>query len=138
MAFEAASEGRVTAAIKHLQALIDQLEKQRADDQKWIQDNARRLDEVEAQVREQTTEAKEYAREKCSDVDGRIHTLNMVLRTELDAKVPKLLTDLKTNITETMTEKIRECTSSGHLPGAAALPPVRPACAWTPSRRRSW
>ena len=52
VAFEAASEGRLTAAIKHLQTTIDQLEKQRADDRKWLMDNARRLDQVEAQVRE--------------------------------------------------------------------------------------
>ena len=119
VAFEAASDGRLTAAIKHLEATIDQLEKQRADDRKWLMDNARRLDQVESQVREQTLEAKAYAREKCSDVDGRIQGL----RVELDAKVPKLLIDSETKITETLIEKIREATSSIHLPGAAALRP---------------
>ena len=60
----------MTASIKHLQSLIDQLEKQRADDQKWIQDNARRLDEVEAKMRDEATKVIEYVREA-------VQTLNM-------------------------------------------------------------
>ena len=82
----------MTASIKHLQSLIDQLEKQRADDQKWIHDNARRLDEVEAKMRDEATKVIDYVREA-------IQALNMTLRTELDVKVPELLTTLKKEIT---------------------------------------
>ena len=99
--FDAASEGRVTAAIKHLQETIDGLEKQRADDRKWTVESARRIDAVEAQVREQTREAMEYAREKCNDIDGRLRALDVGLRTELDDKVPKLLTILEDKIVNT-------------------------------------
>ena len=41
---------------------------------------------MEAQVREQTLEVKEYARGKCNDIDVR-------LRAELDEKIPKLVAD---------------------------------------------
>ena len=100
-ALDAASEGRVTAAVKHLQETIDSLEKQRADDRKWTVESARRIDAMEAQIREQTREAMEYAREKCNDIDGRLRALDVCFRTELDNKVPKLLTAFKDKITNT-------------------------------------
>ena len=62
------------------------MEKQRAGDRKWLTDNAQRIDMIEAQVREQTLEAKKYARDKCNDMDVR-------LRAELDEKIPKLVAD---------------------------------------------
>ena len=55
-------------AVKKLEDVIKAMEKQRADDRKWLLDNARRLDQMEAQVHEQTLEAKEYAHDKCKDV----------------------------------------------------------------------
>ena len=79
-------EGNVTEAVRKLQATIDAMEKQRAGDRKWLTDNAQRIDMIEAQVREQTLEAKKYARDKCNDIDVR-------LRAELDAKIPKLVAD---------------------------------------------
>ena len=41
---------------------------------------------MEAQVREQTLEAKEYAHGKCKDIDAR-------LRAKLDEAIPKLVAD---------------------------------------------
>ena len=83
--------------MRKLQTQIDGLEKQRADDRKWIVESARRIDSIESQVREQTREAMDYAREKCGDLDGRLRALDLGterLKTELDDKVPKLLGDL--------------------------------------------
>ena len=82
--------------MRKLQTQIDGLEKQRADDRKWIVESARRIDSIESQVREQTREAMDYAREKCGDLDGRLRALDLGterLKTELDDKVPKLLGD---------------------------------------------
>ena len=78
--------GPVADAVKKLEDVIKAMEKQRADDRKWLLDNARRLDQMEAQVREQTLEAREYARCKCNDIDVR-------LRAALDDKIPKLVAD---------------------------------------------
>ena len=74
---ERASEGMATAvsrsrsarapndtaaeAIRKLQAIVDAIEKKRADDRKWLIDNARRIDLLEAQVREQTRESMDHA-----------------------------------------------------------------------------
>ena len=74
----------MTDAVKRPEDVIKAMEKQRADDRKWLLDNARRLDQMEAQVREQTLEAKEYAHDKCKDIDAR-------LRAELDEKVFKFV-----------------------------------------------
>ena len=40
-AFPGATDGRVTAAVKLLEDAIDGMEKQRADDRRWIENNAR-------------------------------------------------------------------------------------------------
>ena len=93
------------------------MEKQRADDRKWLLDNARRLDQMEAQVLEQTLEAKENARGKCNDIDVR-------LRAELDKKIPKLVAE-----------------SLGHTRESLALGRHRPKpnCSLTwPRTRQSW
>ena len=74
----------VDETIRKLQDTIDAMEKQHTNDRKWLADNARRIDKFESQVREQTLEAKNYARAKCDEMDVR-------LRAELDEKVPKLV-----------------------------------------------
>ena len=83
----------MTDAVKMLEDVIKAIEKQRTDDRKWLIDNARRLDQMEAQVREQTLEAKEYAHDKCKDIDAR-------LRAELDEKVRKLVANSLGNTRE--------------------------------------
>ena len=87
-AFPGATDGRVTAAVKLLQDAIDSMEKQCAGDHKWIENNARRIDQIEAQVREQTREAKDFAHSKCSEVDLR-------LRAELEQNIPQMLAALE-------------------------------------------
>ena len=86
---DGASEGRVTAAVKFLQDAIEGMERQRVNDQKNLalltarvsaqetsrklaEDSARRMDAIESQVREQTNEAKEYARHKCLESDKQL------------------------------------------------------------------
>ena len=88
----------VAETIRKLQLQIDNLEKQRADDRKWLVENARRIDAMEAQARAQTREAMEYARAKCLDADGRIHDMDVRLRAELDDSIPKLLSSLEAKI----------------------------------------
>ena len=70
------------------------MDKQRAD-RKWFADNAKRIDKLEAQVREQTKEAMECARAKCVDIDGRIRDVDVRLRAELDDNIPKLSSGLE-------------------------------------------
>ena len=58
---------------------------------KWAEDNAKRLDALEGQVREQTNEAKRHAEAKCKEIDGK-------LRTELDTNIPKFLGELESKV----------------------------------------
>ena len=53
----------------------------------WAEDNAKRLDALEGQVREQTKEAKRYIDAKCKEMGGR-------LRIELDTNIPNFMGDL--------------------------------------------
>ena len=69
------------------------LEKLRADDRKWLVENARRIDGIAAQAREQTNQAMEFARTKCADVDSRILGVDACIRAELSAGVPGLMKD---------------------------------------------
>ena len=71
-------------AMRKLEATVAQL-------QKWVQAQAKRIDEIEGQVREQTKEATEYARAKCTESDARI-------RADLDENIPKMLASLETKI----------------------------------------
>ena len=71
------------------------MEKQRADDRKRLLDNPRRIDLLEAQVREQTRESMDYSRAKCMEVHGRIRDVDVCLRAELDDKFSKLLGTLE-------------------------------------------
>ena len=91
-------ETTVADTIRKLQLQIDNLEKQRADDRKWLVENARRIDAMEAQARAQTREAMEYARAKCLDADGRIHDMDVRLRAELDDSILKVLSSLEAKI----------------------------------------
>ena len=56
---------------------------------KWASDNAKRVDAIESQVRDQTNQAMEYARSKCTEVDAK-------LRAEIAAGVPGLEAKLAT------------------------------------------
>ena len=66
-----------------------------------MQDQAKRIDEIEGQVGEQTKEGTEYARAKCLEFDAK-------LRAELDENIPKLLAGFETKVT-------------GSLPGMLAI-----------------
>ena len=49
-----AEPGDLRETVRKLQNIIDNRERQRADDRKWVADNARRIDQIEVQLREQT------------------------------------------------------------------------------------
>ena len=120
---ERVSEGTAAEVVRRLQAAIDAMDKQRAD-RKWFADNAKRIDKLEAQVREQTKEAMECARAKCVDIDGRIRDVDVRLRAELDDNIIKLLSGLETKVSgsvpgivdtrvkaleKSIEDKIKEC-----------------------------
>ena len=91
------------------------MEKQRADDRKWLVDNARRIDSLEAQVREQTRESMDYARTKWHEVDSQ-------LRAELAAGVHGLVKDLDQKM-------------ASEMPGLVQAVETRCRCCWPPTRR---
>ena len=85
--------------MRKLEATVAQL-------QKWVQAQAKRIDEIEGQVREQTKEATEYARAKCTDSDARI-------RVDLDENIPKMLASLETKMetrVKELEDKVKERT----------------------------
>ena len=94
-----ASEGRVTAAVQLLQDKLDGMAKQRAED-------ARRLDALEGQVREQTREAEDYVRQK--SLDQNFIDSDKEIRTELDKTVPSMLVALKRNMADRLAERIKD------------------------------
>ena len=61
---------------------------------KWAEDNAKRLNALEGQVREQTNEAKEYTKNKCMEMDAKLAKL----RDELDIHLPRMMADLEARI----------------------------------------
>jgi len=97
-----ASDGRSTAAIQHLYGQLDAMAKQRAEDVK-------RLDILEAQLREQAREAKDYVRQK--SLDQRLIDLDKEIRTELDKTVPGMLVALERNISDRLDERIKDTES---------------------------
>ena len=60
-------------------------------DRKWTTDNAKRIDAIEGQVRDQTNQAMEYTRSKCLELDR-------LLRAELDATIPSLIAAKETKV----------------------------------------
>ena len=97
----------MTAAIKLLEKSLEELTARvsaQETGRKWSEDNAKRLDAIESQVREQTKEAKEYARHKCLESDKQ-------LRAELDKTIPDMLTALEAK----MAERIKIFENSSNL-----------------------
>ena len=88
------ADDTVRESARKLQHVIDTLERQRADDRKWLADNAKHIDKMEWQVREQTKEAIEYLRAKCTDVEARL----AATRAQLDAKIRIELAALETKM----------------------------------------
>ena len=96
-------DGHVPDAIKKLEGIIKDMEARSLEDRhklaqlsailgadrKWTSDNAKRIDAIEGQVRDQTNKAMEYARSKCAEVDAQ-------LRAEIAAGVPGLEAKLTT------------------------------------------
>ena len=74
---------------------LAQLSTTAADNRKWAANDAKRIDKMEGQVREQAREAMDHARAKSTDVDAR-------LQAELHENVPKLLAGLETNLINTL------------------------------------
>ena len=84
---DGASEGRATSAVKLLETNLEELTARvwaQEASREWAEDNAKRLDAIEAQVRQQTNEAKEYAFNKCLESDKQ-------LRLDLDKTIPDML-----------------------------------------------
>ena len=97
-----ASDVRVTAGVQLLYDQFDAMARQRAEDVK-------RLDILEAQLREQAREAKDYVRQK--SLDQRLIDLDKEIRTELDKTVPGMLVALERNMSDRLDERIKDTES---------------------------
>ena len=78
---------RLTAHMAKTEAYFEKTSPEHDRTRKWAEDNAKRLDALEGQVREQTNEATHYTEATCKEMDGK-------LRIELDTNIPKLMGDL--------------------------------------------
>ena len=86
----------MTAAVKFLEKSLEELTARvsaQETSRKWAEDNAKRLDTIEGQGRQQTNEAKEYARNKCLESDKQ-------LRSDLDKTIPDMLAALENKMAE--------------------------------------